>query len=78
MRTSIDKAGRLVVPRSLRSQVGLIDGGEVEIAVDGASIRLEAVPGTDLVEEDGFLVIPATGVSLDDATVRELRLADQR
>ena len=78
MRTSIDRAGRLVVPRSLRSQVGLIDGGEVEIAVDGASIRIEAVPGTDLVEEDGFLVIPATGVSLDDAAVRDLRLADQR
>jgi len=78
VRTSIDKAGRLVVPRSLRSQVGLIDGGEVEIAVDGASIRIEAVPGTNLVEEDGFFVIPATGVNLDDAAVRELRLADQR
>jgi hypothetical protein len=78
MRTSIDRAGRLVVPRALRSQVGLIDGGEVEIAVDGASIRIDAVPGTDLVDEDGFLVIPSTGVTLDDASVRELRLADQR
>ena len=78
MRTSIDRAGRLVVPRSLRSQVGLLDGGEIEIAVDGASIRIEAIPGTDLVEEEGFVVIPPTAVSLDDAAVRELRLADQR
>jgi AbrB family looped-hinge helix DNA binding protein len=78
MRTSIDRAGRLVVPRSLRSQVGLLEGGEVEIAVDGASIRIEPVPGTDLVEEAGFLVIPPAGVSLDDEAIRELRLADQR
>jgi antitoxin component of MazEF toxin-antitoxin module len=68
----------LVIPRSLRAQVGLLRGGEVELAVDGAAIRLEPVAGRDLVEEDGLLVIPPAGITLDDAAVRDLRHADQR
>ena len=32
----------------------------------------------DLVEEDGRLVIPASGAAVDDGLVRSLRLADQR
>lgn len=78
MRTTIDKAGRLVIPRSLRGQVGLIGGGEVELAVDGAMIRVEPVVGHELVEEHGFLVIPSVGIGLDDEAVREMRNADQR
>ena len=78
MRTTMDKAGRLVIPRSLRGQVGLIDGGEVELAVDGAMIRVEPVAGQELAEENGFLVIPSAGIGLDDDEVRDLRNADQR
>lgn len=78
MRTTIDKAGRLVIPRGLRSQVGLIDGGEVELVVDGAMIRVEPTVGRELIEEGGFLVIPSAGLSIDDDTVREMRHADQR
>ena len=40
MRTTIDKAGRIVVPKSLRDQVGLT-AGEVEISVEGAAIRID-------------------------------------
>ncbi|HET6684880.1 MAG TPA: AbrB/MazE/SpoVT family DNA-binding domain-containing protein [Gaiella sp.] len=77
MRTTIDKAGRLVIPRQLRDRVG-ITPGEVEITVDGAGVRIEPVAGEGLVEVDGRLVIPISGVELDDAVVRELRDADQR
>jgi AbrB family looped-hinge helix DNA binding protein len=77
MRTTIDKAGRLVIPRQLRDRVG-ITPGEVEITVDGAGVRIEPVAGEGLVEVDGRLVIPVSGVELDDAVVRELRDADQR
>ncbi len=78
MRVTVDKAGRLVIPRALRALVGLGAGGEVEVALDGAAIRLEPVAGEGLADEAGFLVIPAAGFLLDDATVRELRHADQR
>ena len=46
MRTTIDKAGRLVIPRPLRDRVGLAGGGEVELELDGAAIRIEPVGGS--------------------------------
>ncbi len=78
MRTTMDKVGRLVIPLPLRGQVGLGEGGEVDIEVDGASIRVEPVAGRDFAEEGGLLVIPSLGLSLDDAAVRQLRDVDQR
>ena len=77
MRTTIDKAGRLVIPRSLRGRVGLDRGGEVELELDGASIRIEPVAGSELRETAGLLVIPGTGNPLDDKAVRELIDADR-
>ena len=50
MRTTIDKAGRLVIPRSLRERIGLGDGGVVELELDGAGVRIEPVAGTALRE----------------------------
>lgn len=77
MRTTIDKAGRLVIPKSLRDRAG-IAAGEVEISLDGAAIRIESVAADELVEADGLLMLPGGGPELDDDAVRELRLADQR
>ena len=77
MRTTIDKAGRLVVPKALRDQAG-ITAGEVEVSLDGAAIRIESVAADELVEVEGLLLLPGGGPVLDDDTVRELRLADQR
>ena len=77
MRTTIDRAGRVVIPRPLRELVGLGEG-EVEISCEGAGIRIEPVAGTGVVEEGGRLVIPPGGAVVDDATVRERRLGDQR
>jgi len=78
MRATIDKAGRLVIPKALRDRLGLRPG-EVEVFEDGNALRVEAPAGDDaLVEIDGRVVIPATGEALDDDGVRSLRLADQR
>jgi AbrB family looped-hinge helix DNA binding protein len=77
MRTTIDKAGRLVIPKALRDRLGL-QPGEVEIMADGAALRVEPVSGESLVERDGRLVIPSSGSPLTDDFVRELRDADQR
>jgi AbrB family looped-hinge helix DNA binding protein len=77
MRTTIDKAGRLVIPKPLRDRVGL-RAGEVEIVVDGTGLRLEAVAGSGLEERSGRLLIPPSGVPVTDDDVRVLRDADQR
>jgi AbrB family looped-hinge helix DNA binding protein len=72
MRTTIDKAGRLVIPRSLRDRIGLAGGGEVELELDGAAVRIEPVVGTNLREDGGLLFIPAAGTPITDAAVRGL------
>jgi bifunctional DNA-binding transcriptional regulator/antitoxin component of YhaV-PrlF toxin-antitoxin module len=72
MKATLDKSGRLVIPKSLRDRLGLVPG-EV-----GAGLRIELVSTDYLVERDGHLLLPTTGVPLDDDDVRELRLADQR
>ena len=77
MKATIDRAGRLVIPRSLRDRIGLAGGGEVEIELDGAAIRIEPVAGTGLREDGGLLFIPATGTPIDDTLVRELIDADR-
>lgn len=77
MRTTIDKSGRLVIPRLMRDQIGLTPG-EVELTRDGAGLRIEPVAGEGLVEERSRLIIPGGGPSIDDETVRGLRDADQR
>ena len=45
MRTTIDNAGHLVIPKTLREQSG-ITAGEVEVSLDGAVIRIESVQPT--------------------------------
>ena len=77
MRSTIDKAGRLVVPKILRDRIGL-RAGAVELIADGTGIRIEPVAGEGLAEEGGRLVIPAAGVGVDDELVRALRDADRR
>jgi AbrB family looped-hinge helix DNA binding protein len=77
MRTTIDKAGRLVVPKELRDRIGLT-AGEVDVYVDGATLRVEPVASDRLVELSGRLVVPSGGASIDDEQVRGLRDADQR
>jgi AbrB family looped-hinge helix DNA binding protein len=76
MRATIDQAGRLVIPKSLRDRLGLRPG-EVEVLAEGAGIRVEPIAGESLVERGGRLVIPAAGTDIDDETVRSLRDADQ-
>ncbi len=77
MRITIDRAGRLVVPKELRDAVG-ISAGPVEVTVVGAGIRIEPVVTDDLVERDGRLVIAAGDGDLTVDDVRALRRRGRR
>lgn len=43
MKTTIDKAGRVVIPAAVRERAGLSPGAELEIIEDELGIRLERV-----------------------------------
>ena len=43
MKSTIDKAGRLVIPVAVRERAGLTPGTELEVTVDEFGIRLERV-----------------------------------
>lgn len=43
MRTTIDKAGRVVIPAAIRERSGLTPGSELEIVEDELGVRLERV-----------------------------------
>lgn len=78
MKATIDKAGRLVIPKQLRDELGL-QPGEVEVSAYGAGLRVEPIAGDESLEErDGRLVIPAAGLTVDDDAVRLLRDAGQK
>lgn len=76
MQTTIDKAGRVVIPKALRDAVGLVPG-EVEISVSGAGLRIESRT-SPLVELEGELLLPSTGSTVTAEEIRELRLDTQR
>lgn len=77
MRATIDKAGRLVIPKPLRDRVGLRPG-EVEVTAAGTGLRVEPLATEFLEERDGRLVITAAGAQIDDDAVQALRDAGQR
>jgi AbrB family looped-hinge helix DNA binding protein len=61
MKTSIDKAGRVVIPASIRDRAGLTAGAVLDISLDGTTIRIERVaPGPRLVKVGRRLVARPT------------------
>ncbi|MCA1563414.1 MAG: AbrB/MazE/SpoVT family DNA-binding domain-containing protein [Acidobacteria bacterium] len=61
MRTTIDKAGRVVIPAAVRDRAGLKPGTELEITLDDMGIRIERVaPGPRLVKVGRRLVARPT------------------
>lgn len=49
MKTTIDGAGRVVIPKEIRTRAGLESGTEIDVTLDGFSVRLtRAVSGPRL------------------------------
>jgi len=85
MRTTIDGAGRVVVPKPLRQAIGLQAGSEVEIRVSDGRIEMEPAPlDVRLQRRGGLLVavpvrpVPPMPTSLVERTTASLRARDLR
>jgi len=64
MRTSIDRAGRVVIPASIRERAGLVAGAEIEVTLEDACVRLQRVAaGPRLVKVGRRLVARPTAES---------------
>lgn len=60
MRTTIDKAGRIVVPKAMRDELGFTGGSEVEISLVDGHIEIEPVTSHIRLEKrDGHWVAVA-------------------
>lgn len=69
MRTTIDRAGRVVVPKALRDSLGLVPGADVELVERGGELVLTPVgPRIVLEERDGRTVFVAQGEQAGELT----------
>jgi len=57
MKTTIEAAGRLVIPKEIRRQAGLGPGTQVEIRFDQGHIEIEPVPLAVKLEYQGRLLV---------------------
>lgn len=74
MRTTIDRAGRLVVPKPIRERLRLSEGGPVEVEEHDGTIEVTPVPLDVVVVQtaQGPVASPAKPLPpLTDAMVRD-------
>lgn len=78
---SMDKAGRLVIPKELREELGVSTETVFNLEIEGGSLRLTPLqaPGRRIVEVDGWPVLAPPGdIHTTDVDVQRWRDADQR
>ncbi len=67
MKTTIDTAGRVVVPKALRDRLGIEPGSTIDVSIYGAGLQL--IPETRtarLRAQDGALVADSTTTISDE------------
>jgi AbrB family looped-hinge helix DNA binding protein len=81
MMVSIDRAGRVVIPKDLRDRLSIEPDAELEVDIDGDGLRLTPVrrPRRAVRDVDGLPLIEAVeGFVTTDADVQRWRDAEQR
>jgi len=74
MTTTIDKAGRVVIPAAVRERLGLLPGTELAVSADDGTVRLTpVVTPPKLVDRRGWLVARPAG---DRRTLPKIDVAE--
>lgn len=73
---TIDAAGRLVIPASIRKELALVAGSELSIELVGDEVHLKPAGRAALVERGRLLLVdePMVGDVVDHRELREDRL----
>jgi AbrB family looped-hinge helix DNA binding protein len=73
MQTTIDSAGRIVVPKALRDELGLVGGERLEIRAHDGTLEVDVIPvAMHLEERDGVPSAVPHG-PLPTLTARQVR-----
>jgi AbrB family looped-hinge helix DNA binding protein len=79
MRTTIDRAGRIVIPKQVREELGLSGGEELELTARDGRIEIEPTsPTMVLVERDGFLAAEVPGEEVEPLAAADVREVVER
>lgn len=81
MLVTVDRVGRVVIPKQLRDALGIRPETELELVPDGAGLRLEPVQRREraVTMSDGLPILDRVdGVVLTDEDVRRMRDDVQR
>jgi AbrB family looped-hinge helix DNA binding protein len=76
MITTIDKAGRIVIPKRDREELGLI--GNIELIREEGSLRIAPIKVAPVRNVAGKLRLPLTGHPITTDDVRRIRNDEQR
>ena len=66
MRSTIDKAGRVVIPASIREKAGLTPGTALEVTADETGVRIERVAAGPKLVRIGKRLVARPTVAADD------------
>ena len=75
MRTAIDSAGRVIVPKALRDELGLAPGRELEIRARDGALVIEPVPTPVTLVRRGKRLVAKPKAALPKLTQDEVRAA---
>jgi AbrB family looped-hinge helix DNA binding protein len=73
MRTTIDAAGRIVVPKSLRDALGLMPGQDLDVEVRDGRLEIEVPPTPMRLERRGDLMVAVPEEALPELTPEDVR-----
>lgn len=73
MRTTIDSAGRIVVPKQMRDELGLNGGQELEITTRDGHLEVDVPPVAMRLEEREGIAVAVPAEELPVLTAGEVR-----
>ncbi len=73
MKTTIDQAGRIVVPKPLRDLIGLKAGQEVEVSAVDGRLEIAVSPTPMQLEDRAGIAVAVPGVDLPELTQEMVR-----
>lgn len=68
MRTTIDAAGRVVIPKAIRDELGLRGGEELDVVERDGRIEIESIPTPVRLVKRGKLVVAETDEPMPELT----------